>query len=77
MTRRVHTSLVGPPTHAVTRTDATIGVPSLCATGRTLRRGSKADTARATTIHEATGSRIRALRCQVHATRPGSNIAHP
>ena len=66
MIRQVHTQRVGQPSHVVARKF-----------GKWLRRVSQAAIARASTNHEATGRGIRALRCQVHAVRPGTNTARP
>ena len=87
-TTRERTSLCVPPIHLLRRSDVTIAAVSQGATGKTFRYVSKAATARATTSHKAGTARavvndepairrIRTLRCQVHAVRPGAKIMHP
>ena len=69
------------------RTGVTIGAVRQGATGKTLRRVSKATAARGMTSHKAATARavmkyeqaiqrIRILRCRVHAMRPGTMIVH-
>ena len=85
---REHASLCVPPIHLLRRSDVTIGAVSQGATGQTFHRVSKAATARAMTSHKAGTAqavmndetairRIRTLRCQVHAVRPGTKTMHP
>ena len=77
-----------PPIHLLRRSDVTIGAVSQGAAGKTFRYVSKAATARAMTSHKAATARammndepairrIRTLRCQVHAVRPGAKIMRP
>ena len=71
-TRGVHTRLRTRPIHFVPRTDMTIGAVRQGAIGRVLRRVRKPTTTRAVPSHETTGRRIRPLRRQAHALRPGT-----
>ena len=57
------------------RTDTTIGRMNQGATGRVLRRVTKATTTRSVPNHETTGRRIRRFRRQAHAVRRGTMIA--
>ncbi len=86
-TTPVHVSLCLRPIHLLRRTGVTIGAVSQGATGKTLRRVSKATAARSMTSHKAATARavmkyepaiqrIRTLRCRVHAMRPGTRIVH-
>ena len=87
-TTREHTSLCVAPIHLLRRSDVTIGAVSPGATGKTSRCVSKAATAQAMKSHKAATAlalmndepairRIRTLRCQVHAVRPGAKIMRP
>ena len=82
-----HVSLCVRPIHLLRRTGVTISAVSQGATGKTLRRVSKATAARGMTSHKAATARavmkyepaiqcIRILRCRVHAMRPGTRIVH-
>ena len=75
--RGVHMRRRAAPVPFLPRTDTTIGILSQGATGRVLRRVRKTTTTRAVPNHETTRRRIRTLRCQVHAVRPGTNTARP
>ena len=74
---REHMSLCVAPIHLLRRSDVTIGAVSQGATGKTFRYVSMAATPRAVMNDEPAIRRIRTLRCQVHAVRPGAKIMHP
>ncbi len=76
-TRGEHMRLRTRPIPVLHRIDTTTGAVSQRATGRVLRRVSKATTTRAVPNHATTGRCIRSLRRQVHAVRPEAMNACP
>ena len=76
-TQGMHMRLRAAPIPFLPCSDTPIGGTSQGATGRVLRRVTKATTTSAVPSHETTGRRIRRFRRQVHAVRPGTMIVHP